>query len=154
MLLSGTPVVVGGISCAFFSASILAKVSALTLSTPVSAGVAGATVGVGAVTGVGVLIGCTGGVVDTGAVTTGANIGFVILSEKTGAVVCPVVLGGVVVLGLRLLGFDTLVGAFTVTPLFTTPLPQITLDCHGLAASVVCGVLSSLLVVCHKAILN
>ena len=134
MLLSGTPVVVGGISCAFFSASILAKVSALTLSTPVSAGVVGATVGVGAVTGVGVLIGCTGGVVDTGAVTTGANIGFVILSEKTGAVVCPVVLGGV------------------VTPLFTTPLPQITLDCHGLAASVVCGVLSSLLVVCHKAI--
>ena len=153
MLLSGTPVVVGGISCAFFSASILAKVSALTLSTPVlSTQVAGATVGVGAVTGVGVLIGCTGGVVDTGAVTTGANIGFVILSEKTGAVVCPVVLGGVVVLGLRLLGFDTLVGALIVTPLFTTPLPQITLDCHGLAASVVCGVLSSLLVVCHKAI--
>lgn len=153
MLLSGTPVVVGGISCAFFSASILAKVSALTLSTAVlSTQVAGATVGVGAVTGVGVLIGCTGGVVDTGAVTTGANIGFVILSEKTGAVVCPVVLGGVVVLGLRLLGFDTLVGALIVTPLFTTPLPQITLDCHGLAASVVCGWFSSLEVVCPLAI--
>ena len=126
MLLSGTPVVVGGISCAFFSASILAKLSALTLSTAVlSPQVVGAIVGVGAVTGVGVLIGCTGGVVDTGAVTTGANIGFVILSEKTGAVVCPVVFGGVVTQGVRLLGLVTLGGG--VNPIV-------------------------LLVVCHKAI--
>ena len=124
----------------------------LTLSTAVlSTQVAGATVGVGAVTGVGVLIGCTGGVVDTGAVTTGANIGFVILSEKTGAVVCPVVLGGVVV-GLRLAGFDILGGTLTVTPLFTTPLPQITLDCHGWAASVVWGVFIILWVVWFLAI--
>ena len=124
---------VGGKSCAFLSASTLALVSAFTLSTPVSSGV------VGVVTGVvgGVTTGALPVFVVVGAgVVVGGSIGFVILSEKTGAGVCPVVLGGVVV-GLRLAGFDILGGTLTVTPLFTTPLPQITLDCHGLAASVV-----------------